>query len=128
MQRAKNVSSTRDGMDDRRRSNRSLLKRLVTVVVVMFGFGFAMIPFYNKICEVTGLRNIDIADDALNTQIDAGRTVRVELDGNLNKLPWRFRPMTSVGSVCPIELMNVLNEDENTSDQPMTGRAVPIYG
>src|ERR1700693_5801220 len=75
-----------DGMDDRTRSNRSLLKRLVTVVVVMFGFGFAMIPFYNKICEVTGLRNIDIADDAVNAQIDAGRTVRIELDGNLNKL------------------------------------------
>ena len=50
-----------DEMDDRKRSNRSLLKRLVAVVVVMFGFGFAMIPFYNKICEVTGLRNIDVS-------------------------------------------------------------------
>jgi cytochrome c oxidase assembly protein subunit 11 len=127
MQRAKNMANTRDGMDDRRRSNRSLLKRLVTVVVVMFGFGFAMIPFYNKICEVTGLRNIDIADDALNTQIDAGRTVRVELDGNLNKLPWRFRPMTSVVSVHPGELTQVIYEVENTSDRPMTGQAVPSY-
>jgi cytochrome c oxidase assembly protein subunit 11 len=128
MQRAKNMANTRDGMDDRRRSNRSLLKRLVTVVVVMFGFGFAMIPFYNKICEVTGLRNIDIADDALNTQIDAGRTVRVELDGNLNKLPWRFRPLTSVVSVHPGELTQVIYEVENTSDRPMTGQAVPSYG
>jgi cytochrome c oxidase assembly protein subunit 11 len=122
------VRGSDDGMDDRRRSNRSLLKRLVTVVVVMFGFGFAMIPFYNKICEVTGLRNIDIADDAVNTQIDAGRTVRIELDGNLNKLAWRFRPMTSVVSVHPGELTQVMYEVENTTDRPMTGQAVPSYG
>src|SRR5437588_12714419 len=120
MQRAKNMSSTRDGMDDRRRSNRSLLKRLVTVVVVMFGFGFAMIPFYNKICEVTGLRNIDIADDAVNTQIDAGRAVRIELDGNLNKLPWRFRPMTSVVRLHPGELTQVQFEVEYATDCPLT--------
>ena len=122
------VRGSDDGMDDRTRSNRSLLKRLVTVVVVMFGFGFAMIPFYNKICEVTGLRNIDIADDAVNTQIDAGRTVRIELDGNLNKLAWRFRPMTSVVSVHPGELTQVMYEVENTTDRPMTGQAVPSYG
>ncbi len=117
-----------DGIDDRRRSNRSLLKRLVTVVVVMFGFGFAMIPFYNKICEVTGLHNIDIADDAVNTQIDADRTVRIELDGNVNKLPWRFRPLTSIVSVHPGELTQVMYEVENTTDRPMTGQAVPSYG
>ena len=117
-----------DEMDDRKRSNRSLLKRLVTVVVVMFGFGFAMIPFYNKICEVTGLRDIDIADDAFNTQIDAGRTVRIELGGNVNKLPWRFRPMTPIVSVHPGELTQVMYEVENTTDRPMTGQAVPSYG
>src|ERR1700682_639602 len=80
-----------DEMADRKRSNRSLLKRLVAVVVVMFVCGFAMIPFYNKICEVTGLRNIANPDDVVNTQVDAGRTVRIELDGNLNKLPGRIR-------------------------------------
>src|ERR1700681_2751442 len=85
------VRGSDEGMDDRRRSNRSLLRRLVTVVVVMFGLGSTMITSYNKIGEHTGLRNIDIADDARNTQIDAGPTVRLSLDGNLNKLAWRFR-------------------------------------
>src|SRR3979409_1029067 len=122
------VHGSEDGMDDRRRSNRSLLKRLVTVVVVMFGFGFAMIPFYNKICEVTGLRNIEIPDDAANPQVDAGRVVRIELDGNLNKLPWRFRPMTPIVNVHPGELTQVMYEIENTSDRRMTGQAVPSYG
>ena len=117
-----------DEMDDRKRSNRSLLKRLVGVVVVMFGFGFAMIPFYNKICEVTGLRNIDYPDDAVNTQVDAGRTVRIELDGNLNKLPWRFRPMTPIVNVHPGELTQVMYEIENTTGRRMTGQAIPSYG
>lgn len=117
-----------DEMDDRKRSNRLLLKRLVAVVVVMFGFGFAMIPFYNKICEVTGLRNIDYPDDAINTQIDAGRTVRIELDGNLNKLPWRFRPMTPIVNVHPGELTQVMYEIENTTERRMTGQAIPSYG
>ena len=45
------------------RSNRRLLSRLVVVVVAMFGFGFLLVPFYEKICEVTGLRNIAQADE-----------------------------------------------------------------
>jgi cytochrome c oxidase assembly protein subunit 11 len=113
---------------ERKRSNRSLFKRLGVVVLVMFGFGFAMIPFYNKICEVTGLRNIDIADAEVNTQVDAARTVRIELDGTVNKMPWRFRPLTPIVSVHPGEVTQVIYEVENTSDRPMTGQAVPSYG
>jgi cytochrome c oxidase assembly protein subunit 11 len=114
--------------DERMRSNRSLFRRLGVVVVVMFGFGFAMIPFYNKICEVTGLRNIDNADAAVNTQVDTARVVRIELDGNLNKLPWRFRPLTPIVSVHPGEVTQVMYEVENTTDRPMTGQAIPSYG
>src|SRR2546423_9695089 len=99
----------RDIADDKQ-SNRSLLKRLVAVVIVMFGFGFALIPFYNKICEVTGLRNIAVADDAVNTQVDTTRVIRIELDGNLNKLPRRFRPLTPIVNVHPGEVTQVMYE------------------
>ncbi|TMH33356.1 MAG: cytochrome c oxidase assembly protein [Betaproteobacteria bacterium] len=109
-------------------SNRVLLAKLCVVVVVMFGFGFAMIPFYNKICDVTGLRDIDLADKVNNTQIDTSRSIRIELDANLNKLPWRFRPLTPIVSVHPGELAQVVYEVENTTDRPMTGQAVPSYG
>jgi cytochrome c oxidase assembly protein subunit 11 len=117
-----------DGSGETARSNRALFTRLGVVVVVMFGFGFAMIPFYNKICEVTGLRNIDIPDQVVNTQVDATRTVRIELDGNLNKLAWRFRPLTPIVNVHPGEVTQVMYEVENTSDRPATGQAVPSYG
>ena len=45
-----------------RRDNRVLLAKLGVIVVAMFGFGYALVPFYEKICEVTGLRDIDKAD------------------------------------------------------------------
>ena len=42
----------------------------------MFGFGYALVPFYEKICEVTGLRDIARADEVANTQVDTSRDVR----------------------------------------------------
>src|SRR5205807_1163759 len=86
------------------KSNRRLLARLAVVAVAMFGFGYAMIPFYEQICKATGLRDIAIADTVSNTQIDAARTVRIELDANVNKLPWRFRPLTTIVSTHPGEV------------------------
>ena len=113
---------------DPERSNRVLLGKLALVVIVMFGFGYALVPFYEQICKATGLRDIAVADTVANTQVDASRIVRVELDANLNKLPWRFRPLTPVISVHPGELTQVVYEVENTSERPMTGQAVPSYG
>jgi cytochrome c oxidase assembly protein subunit 11 len=111
-----------------RGANRALVVRLAVVVVVMFAFGYALIPFYEQICKATGLRDIAVADKLENTQVDATRTVRVELDANVNKLPWRFRPLTAVINVHPGELTQVVYEVENTSERPMTGQAVPSYG
>ena len=48
--------------DEIARDNRALLTKLGVVVVAMFGFGYALVPFYDQICEVTGLRDIDAAD------------------------------------------------------------------
>jgi cytochrome c oxidase assembly protein subunit 11 len=113
---------------DPKRSNRVLVGKLALVVIMMFGFGYALVPFYEQICKATGLRDIAVADTVANTQVDASRTVRVELDANLNKLPWQFRPLTPVISVHPGELTQVVYEVENTSERPMTGQAVPSYG
>ena len=116
------------GSDDPQRSNRRLLVRLCLVAAVMFGFGFLLVPFYDQICKATGLRDIDAADEVTNTQVDSGRSVRLELDANLNKLPWRFRPLTPIVTVHPGEVAQVIYEVENTTDRPMTGQAVPSYG
>jgi len=114
--------------DDLQRSNRALLVRLCVVVLAMFGFGFALVPFYEKICEVTGLRDIARADVAMNTQIDTTRQLRIEFDANVRKLPWRFRPLTPVMSVHPGEVTQAVFEVVNTETHPVTGQAIPSYG
>lgn len=117
-----------NGPDDRRRLNRLMLARLGIVVVVMFGFGFALVPFYDQICKATGLRDIDAPDKVKNTQVDTTRSVRLEFDANASKLPWRFRPLTPIVNVHPGEVTQVVYEVENTSEHPITGQAVPSYG
>ena len=117
-----------NGPQDPKRANRAMLIKLGVVVVVMFGFGFLLVPFYDQICKATGLRDIDMPDEVKNTQVDSARSVRLELDANVNKLPWRFRPVTPIVNVHPGELAQVVYEVENTSERPMTGQAVPSYG
>jgi cytochrome c oxidase assembly protein subunit 11 len=111
-----------------RHDNRLLLAKLSVIVVAMFGFGYALVPFYEKICEVTGLRNIAQADTVRNTQIDTTRAVRIEFDSNIRKLPWQFRALTPVVDVHPGELRQVTFEIVNATDRPMTGQAIPSYG
>ena len=109
-------------------NNRALLIKLGVIVLAMFAFGFALVPFYEKICEATGLRNIDQADAVKNTQIDVGRTVRIELDSNVRKLPWQFRPLETVIGVHPGEIRQVMFEVVNTTDHALSGQAIPSYG
>jgi cytochrome c oxidase assembly protein subunit 11 len=109
-------------------ANRALLLRFALVTGIMFAFGYLLVPFYDRLCRATGLRDIDRADEVGNTQVDASRTVRLELDANVNSLPWRFQPETPIVNVHPGELMSLVFEVENTTDRPMTGQAVPSYG
>jgi len=108
--------------------NRQLLGRLAFAAVVMFGFGFLLVPFYEKICEVTGVNNLLRADQPANTQIDATRTITVQFDANVHDLPWQFRPLQPSVQVHPGELVTVAYEVSNGRSEPVTGQAVPSYG
>jgi cytochrome c oxidase assembly protein subunit 11 len=115
--------------EDLGRSNVTLLVKLGVVVVVMFGFGFALVPFYDQICKATGLRNIDAPDRIENSQVDPGRTVRLEFDANVHKMPWTFRPpVPDVLGVHPGEVTQVVYEVENATGRRLTGQAIPSYG
>jgi cytochrome c oxidase assembly protein subunit 11 len=110
------------------RANRVLLRKLGIVVLGMFGFGYALVPFYEKICEATGLRNIAQADEPRNTQVDATREMRIELDANVHGMPWTFKPVEPVVNVHPGEVRQVVYEITNTTDRRITGQAIPSYG
>ncbi len=108
--------------------NRRLLARLVVAAVVMFGFGFALVPFYKTICEVAGINRLLSPDVAENTQVDRNRVVTLEFDANAYGVPWRFRPLKSSIQVHPGELVRVDYEVENVTDAPISGQAIPSYG
>lgn len=111
------------------RANAAMLRKLVVVACAMFGFGFALVPFYKKICEVTGVNNVVAADKVASTQVDASRWVTVEFDTNLRSdLPWVFRPLEKSVRFHPGELVQVEFEVENRSSRAITGQAIPSYG
>ena len=75
-------------------ANNAMMKKLVIVACAMFAFGFALVPFYNKICEVAGINNVAKADAVTNTQVDSTRLITMEFDTNLRSgLNWSFRPL-----------------------------------
>ncbi len=112
------------------RLNRSMLGKLLVVTVVMFGFGYALVPVYRQMCELLGINVLTQKDGTVarpaNTQIDTSRTITVELDGN-SQGPWRFRPTTRSVDVHPGELTSVLYEVVNTQDRTVQAQAIPSY-
>ena len=111
------------------RQNRRLSGKLAIIAVGMFGFGFALVPFYNKICEVTGINSVIKPDEVVNTQVDAARFVTIEFDSNLrSNLPWTFRPLQTSVRIHPGEMTTVMYEIKNTSNRAVTGQAIPSYG
>jgi len=116
--------------DERARENRRMLMKLLIVAVAMFGFGYAMVPFYKRICEALGI-NYFVKPDAaesVNTQVDRSRKVTIEFDANIHGVPWRFRPLTSYLAVHPGELTTVDYEIANVRGEPVTGQAIPSFG
>jgi cytochrome c oxidase assembly protein subunit 11 len=114
---------------DTARANQRLLRKLLLIAVAMFGFGFALVPFYEKICEVTGIRSLLQPDAApTSTQVDLTRTVTIEFDSNTHQLAWSFRPAQRAVELHPGELTTIVYEVRNTLDRPVTGQAVPSFG
>ena len=108
------------------------------IAVLMFGFGFALVPLYNVFCDAFGLNGRNAAIDngtynpsaetarVLQEGIDEGRTVTVQFVANENKdLPWEFRPMTGAVTVHPGEVKQVRFYAKNLSDKTVVARAVP---
>lgn len=111
-------------------ANARLMRRLLVVAAIMFGFGFALVPFYDKICQATGLRSLLQPDHvtAANTQVDLSRTVTVEFDTNTRGLAWTFKPLAGHIAVHPGELQQAVFEIRNNDIRPIVGQAIPSYG
>jgi len=110
-------------------ANQRLFGKLALVAVGMFGFGYALVPFYYQICAAWGVNTLgEVRAEPLNTQVDKTRTITVEFDANAHGLPWRFKPLVNHIEVHPGEVATVEYEVMNQRAEWVTGQAVPSYG
>ena len=115
--------------EERREASRRTLVKLSVVAVAMFGFGYALVPFYQQICRALGVNSLVERDAPVsNTQVDLKRTVTIEFDANAHGIPWRFQPLVRHMQVHPGQLVQVEYEVANARGVPVTGQAIASYG
>ena len=112
-----------------KRINRQMFVRLSVFALVMFGFGYAMVPYYKMFCEVTGINNLLQPDSIVkNTQVDTSRWVTLEFDANTHGMPWQFAPVQRSVRVHPGEMTQDAFEIKNNGSSTLVGQAIPSYG
>ena len=118
------------------RDNRALLTKLAIVALLMFGFGYALVPLYKSICEALGINVLSLSErqvtangkpaDGRNTQVDRSRSITVEFDANARG-PFDFKPAQRSLEVHPGELVTVMYEFRNTQNRTLAAQAIPSY-
>lgn len=113
--------------ENSRNVNRTLRQSLL-IVVLMFGFVFALVPLYDLLCDVTGLngKTRNQAERVDSSGPDVTRTVTVEFLGSVNNsLPWDFRPSVTRMKVHPGKMYRTSFYARNRTAADMTGQAIP---
>jgi cytochrome c oxidase assembly protein subunit 11 len=111
--------------------NVRMMGKLAVLVVGMFGFGYAMVPLYRAICEVTGVnfltrKDADADKFVKNTQVDTSRKITIEFDAN-RQGGWTFKPEKNAIEVFPGELATMNYELVNNLPRESSGQAIPSY-
>lgn len=111
--------------------NSLMMGKLLVIAVLMFGFGYGLVPLYKKICELTGSNVLSTQESSAasavrNSQVDTSRYVTVEFDANAQG-PWRFRPTVNSVRVHPGEMANVVYEVVNKEARAINAQAIPSY-
>lgn len=123
-----------------RGENLKMVSKLAVVTAGMFCFGYALVPIYKAICEMTGINILSIAETQIpgnakagkaaevlrNSQVDTSRTITVEFDANVRG-PWQFKPEKRSMQVHPGELSTVMYEFQNVQNRRMAAQAIPSY-
>jgi cytochrome c oxidase assembly protein subunit 11 len=115
-----------------RRANRQLLLKLLVFTLGAFGFGYALVPLYNVLCDVTGFGNDRrLAQRAarkweIAAKADANRTITLEF---LAELPssgnWEFRPVLGSMKIHPGQLYTADFIAKNLTGHDTVAQAVP---
>ena len=103
--------------------------KLAIIPLLMFGFGFALVPLYDVFCDITGLNGktgrVEAAEiDA--SQVDESRTIEVRFIANTNSgLPWSFEAIDKKMEVHPGQVYEAIFRVRSTSENVTLGQAVP---
>lgn len=110
-------------------SHGRLALKLVGMVLGMFAFGFALVPLYDVLCDITGIGGRTGGQyeyDPASVSPDTSRLVKVNFITNTNAgMPWKFWSEAGGVRVHPGDLKEVKFYVTNTTDRRMVGQAVP---
>ncbi|MGD0959204.1 MAG: cytochrome c oxidase assembly protein [Methylomonas sp.] len=117
--------------DDLALKNRKLAKKLILIAVLMFGFGYALVPLYDVLCDITG-QNIKLESAAGVTgteeafAVDESREINIEFITSLNEsTPLTFRSETNRLKVHPGQYYTVKFYAKNLTGKPLKAQAIP---
>jgi cytochrome c oxidase assembly protein subunit 11 len=115
----------------KKRLNRALLWQLSAFVAGSFAFGWALIPLYDVLCEVTGIgtqKNLTTAAAATPLIVDSQRLVTVEF---MTILPtvgnWEFEPEQPSMQVHPGELYEAKFVAHNLTGHDTVAQAIASF-
>lgn len=111
---------------DQEKTNKKVILPLLTYALLMFGLGFAMVPLYEKFCQITGITDTVERKTVEDYAIDKNRVIRVEFDATINQdLEFEFRPLTPFVEVHPGETREVNFFVKNNTQRDIVAQAVP---
>lgn len=121
------MSNNTTNQDPKRHGKLAL--KLTAIVVGMFGFGFALVPLYGVLCDLTGIGGRtggQYTFDPATTSRDTSRLIKINFLTNTNgDMPWEFSSGSGGVRVHPGELKEVMFYVTNPTDRRMVGQAVP---
>ncbi|WP_194756145.1 cytochrome c oxidase assembly protein [Aliidiomarina indica] len=113
----------------KRQDNSRVITRLLGSVMIMFAFGFALVPLYEKFCEVTGFNgrtsNTAATADA-SMQVDQSRVITVEFHTRVSRgVSWDFTSEVRSVRLHPGEVKIVNFYVENKTNRDVVAQALP---
>lgn len=109
-------------------TNRGLALKLGAIALGSFGFGFALVPLYDVICDITGYGNQKrLTERAVAIeQPNKNRTITVDFVADLPSVGnWEFRPALRSMKVHPGQLYAADFIARNLTGRPTVAQAVP---
>lgn len=123
--------------------NSKLAKKLVLIAVLMFGFGYALVPLYDVLCDITGQNTVikesglakpdktDLVENGttggtIEYVVDESREISVEFITSVNeRTPLVFHSETRILKVHPGQFYTVNFYAKNISGALLKAQAIP---